>query len=195
MPNPYLTSESRLLFAKTFHDIAAPLGALTLCVDDIKNALPESADLIEMSIDTLFHRISYWRLMLTGGDQSPTFSDAAGVIRPKAKLKSIEVVFLPSEEYKGIYVRLLLGITLLCIESLPRGGKITIDADNGIISAVGEKCFLTKDLQEILDEKIKIPTSRHSLGLLIQGLAEDCNTRLTYEHTPASLVFTLKNKK
>jgi hypothetical protein len=66
MSNPYLTNEAQLLYAKILHDIAAPLGALTLCMDDIKNALPESAELVELSIETLSQRISYWRLMVTG---------------------------------------------------------------------------------------------------------------------------------
>jgi hypothetical protein len=148
MSNPYLTDEAQLLFAKTLHDIASPLGALTLCVDDIKKALPESADLIETSIETLSHRISYWRLMVTGSEQSPTYSDAANAIRAMAKLKSIEVVFCNAQDYQGVYVRLILALSMLGLESLPRGGQITIDADKGSVIASGQKCYISNELKE-----------------------------------------------
>ena len=192
MLNPYLTNEAKLLFAKTFHDMAAPLGALTLCIDDIKKALPESGDLIETSIETLFQRIAYWRLMLTGGDQSPSYSDAAIVMRSMAKLKSVELIFLPAEDYQGNYIRLILGLVLLGIESLPRGGKIAIDADAGILTVSGEKCFILKELQEIFDQKVEVPTSRHALGMLICEWAKACKASISFEHTPTSLIFRLQ---
>lgn len=191
MSKLFLTNETQLLFAKTLHDIAAPLGALTLCVDDIKKALPESADLIESSIETLSQRISYWRLMITGGDQSPTYSDAANAIRSMARLKSVEVTFEHAEDYQGIYIRLILALVMIGLESLPRGGNIIIDADKGSVTISGEKCYLSNEVKEALNGSVKEPSSRHALGLLIFGWAKICGALIKLEHEPTKLVFTL----
>ncbi len=194
MSNPYLTNESKLLYAKTLHDIAAPLGALTLCVDDIKKALPESAGLIEASIETLAQRISYWRLMVTGSEQSPTYSDAANAIRAMAKLKSVEVIFVSVEDYQGVYIRLILGLVMLGLESLPRGGKISIDADKGTVTASGEKCYLSNEVKEAINGKVETPSSRHALGFLIFEWAKACGAWVKLEHDPMKLEFTLQNQ-
>ncbi len=192
MPTHFLTHRAQLLFAKTLHDIAAPLGALNLCVDDLKKALPESADLIENSIETLSNRINYWRTMLTGGKHSPNFADSAGAIRSLAKLKDIEVTFSPANEYQGLYVRLLLALTIVAIESLPRGGKISIDADHGLVMAQGSKCFIHKEALEAMIGEIEQPSSKHALGLLIYDWAKACNASVELEYEPTKLILVLK---
>lgn len=195
MLSNFLNNKSRLLFAKTLHDLAAPLGALNLCIDDIKRAIPDSADLIESSIENLSKRIAYWRIMLTGQENSPNFSDAANAIRSLAKLKSIEVAFCEANEYQGIYVRLLLAFTMVAIESLPRGGKVTIDANNGVVTAIaanGTKCFIPKELAESIVSEMQEPTSRHALGILIYDLAKNCNASVKLEHESSSLILSLQ---
>ena len=192
MSKPFLTNESQLLFAKTLHDIAAPLGALTLCIDDIKKALPESADLIETSIETLSQRITYWRLMVTGSEQSPAYSDAANAIRSMAKLKSVEVIFEYAEDYQGVYIRLILALVMLGLESLPRGGNITIDADKGSVVVTGEKCYLSNELKEAINGSVDKPSSRHALGLLIYDWAKACGALIKVEHELTKLEFTLQ---
>lgn len=190
----FLNTKSQLLFAKTLHDLAAPLGALNLCIDDIKHALPDSADLIESSIENLSKRINYWRLMLTGQESSPNFADAATAIRSLAKLKDVDVIFYDANEYQGVYVRLLLALSMVAIESLPRGGKVTVDANNGLVTAVaadGAKCFIPKELAEAIVSEIKDPTSRHALGILIYDLAKSCNALVKLEHEPNKLALAL----
>ena len=191
MPTHFLTHKAQLLFAKTLHDIAAPLGALNLCVDELKKALPESADLIENSIETLSKRINYWRMMLTGSENSPSFADAADAIRPLAKLRNIDVVFLTANEYQGLYVRLLLALTMVAIESLPRGGTISIDADNGLVVGQGSKCFIHKEMHDAIVSEVKQPSSHHSLGLLIYDWAKTCNASVKLEHEPTKLTLGL----
>lgn len=195
MLSHFLNNKSRLLFAKTLHDLAAPLGALNLCIDDIKAALPDSSDMIESSIENLSKRITYWRIMLTGQENSPSFSDAANAIRSLAKLKSIEVIFCEANEYQGIYVRLLLAFSMIAIESLPRGGNITIDADNGVVTSIAAndtKCFITKELAASITNEIQEPTSRHALGILIYDLAKSCNASVKLEHDQRSLILSLQ---
>lgn len=194
MSKPFLTNELQLLFAKTLHDIAAPLGALTLCVDDIKKALPESADLIETSIETLAQRISYWRLMITGSEQSPTYSDAANAMRSMAKLKLVEVTFVHAEDYQGVYIRLILALVMVGLESLPRGGNITIDANKGSVTITGEKCYLSNELKEAINGNVEVPSSRHALGLLIFDWARACGALIKLEHEPMKLEFELRNQ-
>lgn len=191
MQNPYLAYESRLLYAKTFHDLAAPLGALTLCVDDIKKALPESADIIESSIETLSSKIRYWRLMLTGGDESPTYADAIDVIKAMAKLKNVNVAFASSGEYQGIYTRLILALTMVCIESLPRGGDITINPEEGVVRATSQRCYIPKEFQDAVLQAVDQPSSRHVLGMFIMDLARGCGCALKMHHEPTELLFNL----
>lgn len=195
MLNPCLTNEAQLLYAKTLHDLAAPLGALTLCLDDIKKALPESAEILETSIETLSQRIRYWRLMVTGSEQSPTYSEALEVMKAMAKIKTVEVRSINSSDYQGVYTRLLLVLVLVSLESLPRGGEITINADKGIVSAFGEKCYISQEFQEIFNCNVDSPSSRHALGLLTANLARCCGCSLKINHTPTELLLTLQKSE
>lgn len=192
MPNLYLTNEIQGLYAKTLHDLASPLGALTLCIDDIKQALPESAELIETSLETLSQRICYWRLMVTGGEQSPTYSEAIKIIKAAAKIKMVEATFIDCQDYQGVYIRLLLALALVSLESLPRGGEMTIDADKGIVSASGQKCYILQEFQEAVQQKVEHASGRHALGLFINNLANVCSVSVKIEYEPTRLIFTLQ---
>jgi len=191
MQNPYLTRESQLLYAKTFHDLAAPLGALTLCLDDIKKALPESAEIVEASVETLSNKIRYWRLMLTGGDESPAYAEAINVIKEMAKLKNVNVMFASGGEYQGVYTRLMLALAMACIESLPRGGDIIINPEEGVVRATAEKCYIPKEFEDAVLQVVDQPSSRHALGMLIMDLARGCGCVLKLSSDPTELLFTL----
>ena len=129
--------------------------------------------------------------MVTGSAQSPTYSDAATAIRAMAKLKSTEVTFVHSEDYQGEYVRLLLALALVCLESLPRGGKLIIDADQGNVTASGEICYISKEIQDAVSGCVDVPSSRHSLGMLIYNWARNFNAVVNCEHEPTKLVLSL----
>ncbi len=88
-------------------------------------------------------------------------------------------------------MRLLLALTMVAIESLPRGGKISIDADNGLVTAEGLKCFITKELHEAIVSEIEEPSSRHALGLLIYDWARACNASVKLEHETTKLTLAL----
>lgn len=191
MQNPYLIDESKLLYSKVFHDLAAPLGALTLCVDDIKKALPESADIIEASIETLSYKIRYWRLMLTGNNDSPSYAEAIDIIKGMAKLKNIRVVFGSVGECQGDYVRILLAITFTCMESLPRGGEIIINAEERIVNASGAKCYITQEFRDAISKIIDKPSSRHVLGLFIVQQSRCCGYTVNMEYDATRLMFSL----
>jgi len=192
MQKAYLTQENQLLYAKILHDLSAPLGALTLCIDDIKKALPEASELIEESIETLSQRIRYWRLMLTGSEQYPTFSEAIDIISATAKLQSVNITFANDEDYQGIYTRLILALALVCLEGLPRGGEIFINADTGILIASGEKCYISKDFQDVISNAAENITSRNALGIFVSALAKACSASLKIEHIPTKLTLTLQ---
>jgi len=192
MQNPYLTREDQLLYAKILHDLSAPLGALTLCIDDIKKALPEASELIEESIETLSQRIRYWRLMLTGSEQYPVFSETINVIKSAAKLQSINIAFINNQDYQGVYTRLILALALVCLESLPRGGEIVINADTGILSASGEKCYISKDFQDVINDTAENITSRNALGVFVSNLAKACSASVKIEHNSTKLTLTLQ---
>lgn len=193
MSDQFLSSKMQLLFAKSLHDIAAPLGALNLCIEELQKALPESTDLIENSVELLNSRINYWRVMMTGSERFPNFADAATAIRTLTKLKSIKCDLKPANEYRGTYVRLLLALSMVAIESLPRGGQISIDADNGTVTAQGPKCYIHKDTQDaIIDNDLDKLSSRHALGLLINSWSKACNASVKLEHEPTKLSFILQ---
>jgi len=196
MSDQFLNSKTQLLFAKSLHDIAAPLGALNLCIEDLQKALPESADLIENSIELLSKLTNYWRVMMTGSELFPNFADAATAIRTLTKLKSIECTLKPANEYQGTYVRLLLALSMVAIESLPRGGQISVDADNGIVTAQGPKCYIHKDTQDAIidDSELDKLSSRHALGLLINTWSKTCNSSVKLEHEPTKLSFVLQRQ-
>lgn len=196
MQENFLSPKVRSAFAKSMHDLAAPLGALNLCIDEIKTALPDSADIIESSIETLSQRIQFWRMLMTGSDDSPNFSDAYQLMNTMCKSKNIELAPVAMfEDYPGIYVRLILAIFYVTIESLPRGGSISIDAESGNIKANGSKCYAPKEFTEAFSQINTNPSSRQIMAALIKEWADACNFAVTYETTNESLNFLISRKE
>lgn len=188
-----LSQSMKLTVAKAIHDLATPLGALILCVDEIKEALPNYADIIESSVESLSHRLQFWRLLLTGGEDSPTFTDTYNLLDAMCKAKNISlkpIAMCP--EYSNIYVRLILSISLVVIEGLPRGGKIEIDAEMGIIKASGPKCYLSKEFKEAFFDGVKIPNSRHIMAILIKDWANQMKINVSCDHSHESIAFIMQ---
>jgi hypothetical protein len=195
MSEPFLSPKVKSAFAKSMHDLAAPLGALNLCIDEIKTALPNSADIIESSIETLSQRIKFWRMLMTGSENSPSFSDAYQLMNTMCKGKNISLTPLAMlEDYPGIYVRLVLAIFYITLESLPRGGSISVDAEGGNIIANGPKCFIPKEFAEAFAQNTNEPSSRQIMAALIKEWADQCNFTVAYETTSESLNFTISRK-
>lgn len=196
MEKNFLSPTVKSSFAKAMHDLAAPLGALNLCIDEIKKALPDSADIIEASITTLSHRIQFWRMLMTGlDDESPKFADAYKLMDAIGKSKNIILAPLAMvEDYPSAYVRLILAIFNVMFESLPRGGFINIDAEIGKLSAKGPKCFVPKEFAEAFAIAIPDASSRNIFAVLIKEWANQCGFELTYTATSETLDFSITNK-
>ena len=117
----------------------------------------------------------------------------AEAIRALARLRDIKIEFSPGNEYQGTYVHLLLAMTMIVIEGLPRGGQIIIDADNGVVIGNGTKCFLHSETHESIIGNVKQPSSRHALGILVYEFAKNCNASVVVEHTSTKLILSLNN--
>lgn len=195
MQENFLSPKVRSAFAKSMHDLAAPLGALNLCIDEIKTALPDSADIIESSIESLSQRIQFWRMIMTGSNDSPNFADAYQLMNTMCKSKNITLTPIAMfEDYPGIYVRLILAIFYVTLESLPRGGCISIDPESGNINANGAKCYIHKDFAEAFQQTNSTPSSRQIMAALIKEWSDECNFAVDYETTSESLNFVISRK-
>lgn len=195
MSENFLSPTVRSTFAKAMHDLAAPLGALNLCIDEIKTAMPDSADIIENSITTLSHRIQFWRMLMTGLDDSPKFADAYNLMNSISKSKNITLTPLAMvEDYPSTYVRLILAMFNVMFESLPRGGFITIDAETGQLSAKGSKCYVSKEFAEAFAFNTPDASSRNIFAVLIKEWANQCNFEVTYTATSETLEFLITRK-
>lgn len=130
-----------LLCARVCHDLVSPISALGTALevlDDENNVdMHEDAlDLVKMSARQASGKLQYLRLAFGAGGSAP------GVIGVEA-LKSIveglygdakaEIIWETSlEGLDKSHARLLLNMIMISVQSVPRGGSVTINVGNSV---------------------------------------------------------------
>lgn len=116
-----------LLMAKVCHDIASPLGALSLGLEILENdsnqnlptlpILNESCGLAQL-------KLRFYRQLFTA---SPNFIEIKNLIESVCENKSISVSWQGSYLQDEEIASLLLGIVIISTDALYRGGIVVID--------------------------------------------------------------------
>jgi histidine phosphotransferase ChpT len=143
--------------AKICHDIATPVNAIGLGLEmlDGRVANSETHALITQSAQQAGFKVSFYRMLLSPSDDTPSIQEAERVLQPFAKTHNIQLVFNCAAwpHQNGMAARLICGIAYVCMEGMPRGGKIAVTLDHAghvVIESTGEPLQLRPLYLEII---------------------------------------------
>lgn len=175
-----------LLASKICHDLISPVGAVANGVEFLEELEIEGADdvvgLIQFSAKQGSAKLQAYRLAYGAGgaDTSIKPEDVhkmfASFIELDNKIKQDWDPYGPlgPEERAPGFCKLLMCHLLLGVESLPKGGTITVQAggpNETLIRAEGENCALNADAQQALGKELHIdmlsPKKMHAQTTLL----------------------------
>ena len=166
------------------HDLAAPLGALSLAVEMLEDGGKTddngTFDLLSDTVKDACLRLDLFRFLVgfSAVSHRPSLNQIKVLLKNYTLKKKIQLHWMDEEEREGIYARLLLSLVLIAVESLPRGGEITIwpsritgQSIEKIIRAQGVPCLLKKDYITALEDPEASVSSETSVIFYLKYLA------------------------
>lgn len=206
--NLLATDLASLISSRICHDLISPIGALNTAIEvlddtESKEMHEDALKLIKLAASEASAKLSYLRIALG------TNSTSKGVMNLD-KLKLITENMFNTEKFsfnwdvseikleKSI-ARILLNILMLAIQSIPRGGKVTIKIEEKsdklklVTSANGIKSRLDKQTEDAF--KGIIPSEEID-GRVIQSfftgvLIDDLNGRIEAFKTDGNVIFNV----
>ena len=206
--NLLATDLASLISSRICHDLISPIGALNTAIEvlddtESKEMHEDALKLIKLAASEASAKLSYLRIALG------TNSTSKGVMNLD-KLKLITENMFNTEKFsfnwdvseikleKSI-ARILLNILMLSIQSIPRGGKVTIKIEEKsdklklVTSANGIKSRLDKQTEDAF--KGIIPSEEID-GRVIQSfftgiLIDDLNGRIEAFKTDGNVIFNV----
>lgn len=206
--NLLATDLASLISSRICHDLISPIGALNTAIEvlddtESKEMHEDALKLIKLAASEASAKLSYLRIALG------TNSTSKGVMNLD-KLKLITENMFNTEKFsfnwdmseikleKSI-ARILLNILMLAIQSIPRGGKVTIKIEEKsdklklVTSANGIKSRLDKQTEDAFKG---ILPSEEIDGRVIQSfftgiLIDDLNGRIEAFKTDGNVIFNV----
>ena len=206
--NLLATDLASLISSRICHDLISPIGALNTAIEvlddtESKEMHEDALKLIKLAASEASAKLSFLRIALG------TNSTSKGVMKLD-KLKLITENMFNTEKFsfnwdvseikleKSI-ARILLNILMLSIQSIPRGGKVTIKIEEKsdklklVTSANGIKSRLDKQTEDAF--KGIIPSEEID-GRVIQSfftgvLIDDLNGRIEAFKTDGNVIFNV----
>lgn len=125
-----------LMCSRFCHDMAAPLGAISIGLEMIHEANPEPDSphsLLQHSVQSALHKLELMRCLCGFGSSSdrPTLVEVRRVIEKSVDPEKYQVVWNAAmdERIFGNSVRLYVALFMVVLEAMPRGGVITLNPD------------------------------------------------------------------
>lgn len=186
---------SYLLASKICHDLATPLGAISLGIDMAGD--PAMDEMMRQSLEAANLKLKFYRTLLTPTESAPHLGEISQYLKDFAASHDIQILweFIDDDHFHGTPGRLLLGLSYIAMETLLKGGRVQISCVDGVlkIEATGLKCQLRDTYLEALtkqDLSLSSQNARTILPYYLLCLANLSNSRIVcdyVEHTSLQL--------
>lgn len=162
---------AQLLCSRLCHDLISPIGAINNgleLVSEDKSILDEAISLIGQSTQQASSRLAYYRLAFGGTDinEQTDFSQIQSLIQDFFGDGKVEIsfgeTFTPNEFLVSkLFAKLILNLSLVAAESLPRGGTMEIVTERSTghrfhVSLAGRGCSLGDEVPNLLSGRISV---------------------------------------
>jgi histidine phosphotransferase ChpT len=199
---------AELMVSRLCHELAGPLGAVGNGLELLSMEGPDNnsgaVDLTSRSArratDLLqFYRIAYGRSGAERQDDPSHLRDlaVAALAHDRVALDWPDDMLVPAGSG-----RLILNMTAVAAEALPRGGTVRVRAGHGgglesapriSVSGEGDKLLLSEDLRAALhlEATVAALTARNVHAFLTQALARQMEGELAVDHGPDRLTLSV----
>ncbi len=181
-----------LLCARLCHDLVGPVGAIRNGIElikDFEEAQGEAFDLVDDTARRVSERLQLFRIAYgLGTGVVETFADACRLAAPVIEAQKIALEWPDvAQKFTDGGIKLLLNMTILAVETLPRGGVLdaSLGANDGDrtaaeIVAKGDGAALADDLAAAMKATVPIEdlTPRTVQGYFTARLAESVGSEL-----------------
>jgi histidine phosphotransferase ChpT len=183
---------TQLMSAKICHDLAASVGAMGLGIEMLCESPSidrNIQDLLESSNQGAKAKLKIFRALVSSSDHELFFPEVKQMISDLcAGEKKTHVTWSSNlcNSLGGVEAKILLGLALLSVEGLPRGGQLTIitnPLDTGYqLNGHGSIASVREDSLEFLVRggSLSTVTSRTVLPYYIRTMAEELNVKVHY---------------
>lgn len=169
---------SALVSSKICHDIISPVGAIAngleiLEIEEDEDMRKHAMGLVKQSASTASAKLQFARLAFGAAGSAGReidLNEAEKVARGVAETDKHTVEWNgPAAAVAKDKVKLLLNMTTIALQALPRGGTVRVsivlaeDAATFEIRCIGEKAKLPDDLGALLNGGIDRPLDAHSI--------------------------------
>jgi hypothetical protein len=193
------------LSSKICHDIVAPVSAIDMGLSLLDEHLPDNIKfdpaygLLKDSLNKTLRRINFFRYAFAFGknDSLPTekeFKEHCENACTHFKIKFYLEEFTPTSSQESLLLRITTCILYLLIDTLPKGGSITLSISPKLTSfeAVGPMVIMSPSLDKVLKNVRESYRAQTILPeLVLMGLSE-LGVQLQSTHTPTSLTAILR---
>ena len=197
-----------LLASRICHDLISPVGAVHNGVEFLEESGvtggEDAIGLISHSAQMAAAKLQAFRLAYGAGGRDPNikpsdvqkvFADLTG---PDGKVtQDWAKDVLTQENLPGGYCKIMMGIMMMAMECLPKGGKIGVILDGGktIITAEGPDAAPRPQVKEALDRSLPVdsldPRLIHPFVLSALALQYGFNITLDYSAADKKVRFIL----
>lgn len=184
-----------LLCSRVCHDVISPVGAIGNGIEVLEDK--GAADMREMALELIVksarqasHRLQFTRLAFGAAGSAGAqldLGDAEQVVRGMIEDDRIRVDWrLPRELLPKNRVKMLLNLMLLAASTIPRGGKILVEAEAGltgfVLASTGTQPRIPDGVEALLAGRIPAGgLDAHSVQPYYAGLlARDCAVGLSF---------------
>ncbi len=178
----------KAIWAKCLHDLASPLNAMNLGIEEVQTLSPELYDLLASSMQKLSFKIKLWRTLKAGNPQY--YHELWPLLRDYVKTENILLNVEHSLENQTTeYTETLLYLALIACDSLPRGGEISILRNQ--VHGKG-KIYLNREVQHFLEDyNLESMNSRQAIIASAFDTAQNMNAKIEFNLDKELLQFTI----
>jgi histidine phosphotransferase ChpT len=197
-----MTSQFSLMYlmcSKICHDLATPLGAISLGLDMLPpcEETDSPINLLKQSVSSAGHKLELFRC-LTGyatSPDKPTLAEINELLTKQIDTSKYRLHWRPHTtiDVKGLPARLILALVMIALDSLPRGGEITLEEDFSLKFS-GSYCKINESILVALRGELSLEelNSRVIIGYFITLICQELGTQLTILHPkPNEIIFKL----
>lgn len=193
------------LSSKICHDIVAPVSAIDMGISLLEDNLPDNLRtdpaylLLKDSLDKTLRRINFFRYAFAFGktDSIPTkkeFITHCENACTHFKIKFVLDEFDPPTFQQTLFLRIVACIIYLLIDTLPKGGTITLSISNSLTAfeAEGPMVIISHSLQKIIQGSRDSLRAQTILPELILMAMQELNVHFQLQSTTTSITALLR---
>lgn len=184
-----------LMCSRFCHDLAAPLSAISIGLEMLPDdESPDSPNkILKFSVQSAINKLELMRCLCgyATSQDKPNLKDVRAIIEKSIDPTKITLKWLAdaSLNIKGESVRLLIALIMIAIESLPRGGEITINTDFSI-TLQGNLVKLNEEVVEAMtcNNSINNTSSRGVIGYFTHLLCQRVGLKIIIDNPKPNLI-------